>query len=253
MTKIYCISDLHLEKYEFYQELIDKITFPEADILILAGDIGYPIGNDKNNYVNFLKYVKSKYQYVILICGNHEYYQCEFPEKKSRDKIFLEIKKICEDNNIILLEKNSVIVNNIKIIGTTLWSCIDKQACSFMNDFRYCFSDRFDYICEFSESYKYLKKELEEDDKKYPIVVVTHHLPTNYLIHERFSNNEINTGFATEILDNLNIHNVKYWFCGHTHEYKKRKYGNNTTLIVNPMGYKNEKKYTSLSLEVFKL
>jgi hypothetical protein len=42
---IYCISDIHLEKYNNYMEFVTKTVFPQADILILAGDIGYPCEN----------------------------------------------------------------------------------------------------------------------------------------------------------------------------------------------------------------
>jgi hypothetical protein len=73
-----------------------------------------------DNYVNFLKHVKSKYKYVILVAGNHEYYHCENLGSKYREKIFLELKKICNDNNIIFLEKDSIVIENIKFIGTTL-------------------------------------------------------------------------------------------------------------------------------------
>ncbi len=66
--RIQYISDIHLE---FFKVLPKQIVRPVADILCLAGDIGYPFSS---LYRDFLKQVSRDFKKVFLIAGNHEYY-----------------------------------------------------------------------------------------------------------------------------------------------------------------------------------
>jgi predicted phosphodiesterase len=84
------ISDIHLEHYKL--EDIDKvIPEKEANILILAGDIGYP---EEIQYKTYIQKVSQIWEKVFLIAGNHEYYQIK---KKYNDiRIKEDIDRIIE-------------------------------------------------------------------------------------------------------------------------------------------------------------
>jgi Icc-related predicted phosphoesterase len=236
---IYSISDLHLEHYKDMDLMLNKLLFPEANILVLAGDIGDPI-KCPSNLIKFLSYVKLKYQHVIMVAGNHEYYGCD----KNREKVIPALRILCESTGVHLLDREVKIIEGIRFVGATLWSAIDDKATSILNDFNFAFNHRVEYLEAFITDYQFIKRSLEESlNSIEPVVVITHHLPTNRLIHTRYKDHEANSAFNTNILDLLALHKVKYWFCGHTHEYAETKYGD-TKLFVNPLGYPNEIKYT---------
>jgi predicted phosphodiesterase len=262
MTKIFAISDLHLEFHKSAASLYGLLKLPVADICILAGDIGYPRDSNtkkhRADYSELLRLFKKKYEHVILVVGNHEYYQTT---NYDRDAVLDDLRAICAEQNVHLLRRNTVKINNIKFIGTTLWSAIDSNVCSKMGDFQLAFKNRLDYLGEFKgaaagmDDYRWLRHKLSENntvDIDCTKVVITHHLPTEKLIHSRFADNSANTGFYTDIIDELNLTGVKYWFCGHTHEYSDYVRGE-TTFIANPFGYPNEPRITSVKYTTYEI
>lgn len=248
---IFCISDLHLEFYKSNKNLYKTIEkkLPLADLLILAGDIGYPDKHYRQHYVNLLKTFKTIYHHVIVVPRNHEYYATEkYNIQDQLDKL----SDICRETNVILLNNNSVIINNVKIIGTTLWSQIDKYGFDGINDKGKVFKTIDDYNNEHIKCFDWLKNELDTDATNNEIkdqIIITHHLPSSKLVHARFKNSPINTAFCTDILDKLNLTKARYWFTGHTHEYSSMVH-NNTKFVVNPLGYPFEHKETVVSYEV---
>jgi Icc-related predicted phosphoesterase len=243
-SKFYFVSDLHLEFNPSVKKLLE--SFPQAEILIIAGDI-CPVYKDKGKRLKeFLLYAKDKYKTIIFIAGNHEYYGCEY----KRDEVVEILKKISEETKTHFLHREKKIINDIEFIGATLWSRIEDRAIYQIADFRSgVFKTKEDYIKEYIYDSDFLRNTLEEKSENTRIVI-THHLPTYHLIHKRFQNSLVNSAFFTERLYTFNLNNVKYWICGHTHEYAKfRK--DNTLLIVNPVGYKDEQKVTKLSLETY--
>lgn len=197
--KIYSISDLHLEFYSSLEQVLSQIghLFPSADVLILAGDIGFPQERAglESNYsgllLAFLHHVKSMYKHVIMIPGNHEYYTSE---AYNISQCFNSLAKVCQDSGVILLEKSTVVIEGIEFIGTTLWSAIESPAVAMLTDFRHVFRNKVDYLTEFVKCYLWLKQTLEKP-AEFPRVVITHHLPTARLIHPRFEGSKINTAF----------------------------------------------------------
>ena len=66
--KIQIISDVHLEFYQSFPRIKKN---PGVEIVCLLGDIGYPT---ERNYRDFLIYLSGLFRVVIVIAGNHEYY-----------------------------------------------------------------------------------------------------------------------------------------------------------------------------------
>ena len=117
--KIQYCSDLHLEMKQNSAFLNKFPLVPEADYLVLAGDITYL---RKDFYTHdFFDYAAANWKQVFWVPGNHEFY-CGI-DINSYD--FLEPIKIRE--NVLLVNNNSVIIDNVKFVFSALWSKIEKQ------------------------------------------------------------------------------------------------------------------------------
>lgn len=242
--KVFIASDLHTEMMNDLR-IFEK--FPQADVLVLAGDIGNPLINYEM-YKKVLKQAKKMYFEVVFVAGNHEYYGCDY----DLDYVQNILQLLAQETNTHFLCRSSVMINGFEFIGATLWSLIEKDACKQINDFRQgVFKNQLDYVDEFIEDYRYIKDALETN-VECPKIVITHHLPTSLLIHKRFYDSSLNTAFYTNILDSIRMDNIKLWACGHTHETSTVNYGF-TKLIVNPVGYPGESRDTSFSSVVYEV
>ena len=124
--KIQVMSDLHLEFGAF------DIPATDADVIVLAGDIHVGV-----KAIDWIK--KQSDKPVIFVLGNHEYYGQKFPDLQEK------ISEECEDTNIHFLENDSVTIDGVRFLGSTLWTdfkLLDSQELSMyeaelcMNDFR---------------------------------------------------------------------------------------------------------------------
>ena len=104
-------SDLHISM----NNKIPNIT-PTADYLILAGDIGKL---EDKNFINFMKYVNSKWKKVIYILGNHETYHKKYTiyELIKLYKAFFKKFK-----NVVFLENDTYELEDYLIVGSTMWT-----------------------------------------------------------------------------------------------------------------------------------
>lgn len=178
--KIQYASDLHLEFGDNSKWLKSNPLLPSADILVLAGDIGY-LGDA--NYVThpFWDKVSEGFKKVIVIPGNHELYK------------FYDINELHEGWNQeirpnVHIHYNSVIKldDTTELIASMLWSKIPPgeeyitEHC--VSDFKRIrngelrlSSERFNE--EHTRCHNFIKKAVNGSEAK-NIVVVTHHVPS---------------------------------------------------------------------------
>jgi predicted phosphodiesterase len=226
------ISDIHLE---FLSRLLKEKRFsPCADILCLAGDIGYP---SKPLYREFLKHVSGLYKKVFLITGNHEYYTC-----KSMEDVHGQIQRIIADHrltNVSFLDNSYEDYEGVRFVGSTLWSRIPDVPKVLINDFHAIpgmtvelYNELHTVACEFLQSSVVV-------DSPLPVVVMTHHLPSMELIDEKYKDYvDYNLFFASDC-SNLLKDPIKVWISGHTHTgYDKPIRG--VHCVCNPVGYPSE-------------
>ena len=72
--KIQYMSDLHME-YAENSRYLKKVEFPvTGDVLVLAGDTFY-LNNTTAPLAKSWKWASANYKQVLLVLGNHEYYQ----------------------------------------------------------------------------------------------------------------------------------------------------------------------------------
>ncbi len=246
--KFLIASDLHIEFYKntnifnFFD--ISKLNEPTS--LILAGDIGYPY---HQNYEIFIKQCSETFKNVIIITGNHEYY-CGLPISLVDEKISDIVKNF---NNVHFLQKNELIIDNIVILGCTLWTYIPDNISNIVsrliNDYRKIIylenGNEYQYDVEYNnnlnkEHIQWIFNNIEKYNNK-KIIVITHHLPSWNMIHPKYLSNKqdtsINWAFANN-LDELILksNNLHYWICGHSHSSNLKKIGN-CQILLNPKGY----------------
>ena len=152
------LSDIHLELRKKLPKDITKL-FPEnfgANILVLAGDIGNPFSD---LYKTFLELCVSRFLYVLVVSGNHEYYTST-KRQRTMEETDQQISRICEATGAQHLtvgkafdvpndisDKNHDITDNnydssdnnydsgYRFVGCTLWSEVDRSAENIMNDY----------------------------------------------------------------------------------------------------------------------
>ena len=228
--RIQYISDIHLE-YREEIPLIPKV----GNNLALLGDIGNPF---KDNYTEFLKYTSVNWDRVFLLAGNHEYWQSQH----NYDEVNKKIKEITQQfNNVYFLNNQLYELENYTIIGSTLWSKIDKEptvrmgddTCIKMNNKPITFSELNNLH---TNSVNCISSQINQNKK--PIIVLTHYLPSYDLIIEKYQTKRYKPyydRFASR-LDHLLKDPVKFWICGHSHCNIETQI-NNVYCGINAFGY----------------
>jgi predicted phosphodiesterase len=115
-VKIQLMSDLHLEVHPDYR----PTPAPEADLLVLAGDIGsYQRGSRLAADDFALERFSPRHGWptpVLYVPGNHEYDNLDFDDAHER------LRAACERLEITWLERESLALGGVRFVGTTLWA-----------------------------------------------------------------------------------------------------------------------------------
>lgn len=119
------LSDLHLESHPHWQ----PVPAPEADLLVLAGDIGsyqpgsaLAAGQDLDFGLARFSPGRGWPVPVLFVPGNHEYDGLDFDQAHAR------LRATCERLGLIWLERAGVEIDGVRFLGTTLWSDFDALA-----------------------------------------------------------------------------------------------------------------------------
>jgi predicted phosphodiesterase len=260
--KIQYASDLHLE---FKPSNISNETYfskvlvcdPSADILILAGDIGYP---EEPITFTFLKWCCRQWKRVVWIFGNHEYYnpkQSSDPLTTVEKEQFAKLLAKSLPNLHILLDSALYLEEfpDVVILGSTLWTDLQDSEHELVETNMYdcksilgpgnqLWSGRVWHLThEFCVAMLMEQLDLiQEQGKK--AIVVTHHLPTYDMILDCYKDSPINCGFAAHADDILQHPAVASWICGHSHGQRvldiSKKDGTTIQCRLNARGYPHE-------------
>ena len=216
--KLHILNDLHIEFEDF--------TPPEtdADIVILAGDIG--VGT-----------------------GGLQWAEAQFPDRPLIDEL-----KAQAPANIHVLNDDQVVIDGVRFLGSILWAdfALFGEADKFfamqvarqrMTDFSIiqnhgqCFTPE-DAIRLHNDSRDWLAAMLTESfDGK--TVVVTHHAPSSQSVHPRYARDLLTPAFASNLENLMEGERVALWAHGHMHEsFDYEIYG--TRVVCNPRGYAPE-------------
>lgn len=242
------ISDIHLEflRKEVIQKLVSSIR-PQAEICILAGDIGNPL-HKNGHYNTFLLDISKKFKKTFVIAGNHEFYGNHVNETK------LSLKNICNEiHNVSFLDNSFEDYNGFRFIGSTQWTKIHNPQYKINDIGNIKQLDVNKYNELHSESVNFIQDTLD-DCKKNNIksIVITHHLPIYELTNEKYRNSlfkNYSQWFNADLdeLINTNKSIISGWIYGHTHSRSVQKH-NDVLFYCNPLGYDGENKYSDVNM-----
>lgn len=242
--KLRVISDVHVELYKTPYELVKDLDtyLPKNDksseILILAGDIGIATLNGKihPSYYLILEYFRSRWQHIILVPGNHEYYHCSV----SYEKVDEILKNTCEELDIHYLNKGVLQMFGYTFLGCCLWSKINDYSYDNLNSSLKRLLTKDEFINEHRKHRNWIIEECYKRHRKEKLIIITHYVPTYKLIDKKYlTPNYLPTAsaYVTELQDIIKAfsHCISYWICGHSH---MGKYAiiDTTFCFLNPFG-----------------
>lgn len=240
MVNFQISSDMHIEYKS--DEVPDPLNLiiPSADVLILAGDIGSFYKMDQLK--SFLQKLCSYFKVVIYVPGNHEYYKQKGyqPEKMNvLLKRFIDIEKSI--NNLYVLNRTSALIDDVCIVGCTLWSKPTIHVPNFIVRIEGMNTNLYNQ--KFNSDLEYIKKMSDYCSKKQlKLLVVTHHCPTYSVITSNKKKKDKYISLYASHLDDLLIRDkVHTWVSGHIHSNFDLITEGGTHLIGNQKGKPKDK------------
>ena len=246
--KIQLLSDLHLEAHpHFIAE-----PAPDADVLVLAGDIGsYQSGSLLQGEHFGLERFSPLPQYagwpcpVIFVPGNHEYDMQDFDAAHAR------LRAACERMGMVWLERETAVLGGVRFVGTTLWSDYDvlgerEKAYRAANHYLVKMAGQRDGQLFDAEAMRALALECQHwlrgalaEPFDGPTVVVTHFAPTLHSADPRYGLSPGTAGFCNGL--DAWLPQADLWLHGHLHCPTDVQVGR-CRIVANPLGYavKNE-------------
>ena len=257
--KIQLFSDLHQEFYWRSPSLGDVVVHPEAEVVVLAGDIH--AGKEVSGYARALaeKYGKP----VIFVPGNHEYYNQEYAEL---EKLF----KAESGDGVHILLDDTVVIGGVRFVGGTLWTDFRlyegtprlytrdeafKIGTKSLHDFKCIQENGLTFTAQRSAEWHEKTRAYIENVLASPFdgatVVVTHHAPHQNSIHERYAPSKLALTSGAEVkgenpywklnvcfASNLGavVDKADVWLHGHVHDSFEYTVGM-CRVYANPRGY----------------
>ena len=231
------MSDLHLEftrNKEYLEDIQKEVT---GEVLVLAGDIMY-LGDTRSHNSRFLRWASKNYRQVLMIPGNHEYYQYSdiTGNGDSWEKPIM--------SNVGFYYNKVVHIDDTDFILTTLWSRIseidEKAIWNGLNDFRQILYDGNilrpkECNQEHENCLRFIREAVGRSTAKH-IVVVTHHAPSLQTVAPEHQTSALRTAFATDLDAFIESSRIDYWVYGHSHTNIDCHVGS-TKILCNQMGY----------------
>lgn len=253
--RLQLLSDLHLEN----QPHFTAVPAADADVLVLAGDIGsYQAGSrlpdDDFGLGRFAPRRNAGWRRVLYVPGNHEYDGLDFEETHTR------LRALCESLGIEWLERRTLEIDGVRFIGTTLWADFDAlvppgaDLTQALRQRHKAFRAADFYLSKYTalrdgrpmmaqdlralglDCQRWLREALAVPFDG-PTVVVTHFAPTLKSADPRYGLAPGTAGFCNA-LDDL-LPQATLWLHGHLHCPHDYRVGD-CRVVANPLGYEGK-------------
>lgn len=221
-------------------------------VLIIAGDYDEA---KRSRYKENLKTLALQFKAVILVAGNHEYYGSNI---KKTEEVLQSLKD--EIPNLHYLQNTSVTIDDVLIVGSTLWTDFDNSSVLTKFDARMKMND-YKHIRNGTVSEPWRKKLTVEDvefmhyqskkaiknivdtarescNNSIKVVVVTHHAPSFQSVSSKYKNDSLNGCYCSNMDTYVQDLDANIWIHGHVHSSFDYAIGN-TRVICNPRGYES--------------
>jgi predicted phosphodiesterase len=251
MNTIRLISDVHCE----FGPLDLPVMENEKDqILVVAGDMG--LAGKSWTYIPFLREWSERFQDIIYIMGNHEYYGTSI--LRGIDKIKDDIRYEGGMENVHVVNNEVVRIGKISFVCSTMWASYQKnnadvmmQAGLWMNDHKKIrtgtkadpYKQKFmpvDAYELFLQSVNFIFPNIKtEKENGQRVVVVTHHAPSWQSVDKRYKSGQwavLNGAYVSDLDYDIIEADPDLWVHGHTHS--SFDYMIETARVIcNPRGY----------------
>lgn len=254
------LSDLHIDYYLPKKiknlNLRKDVYFPSADnrdketTLIIAGDLWHAGAPFSFYNQSWFKEISNQYQQIIFVLGNHDFWKGNLSLEYEKFNIALKKQEI---DNIYLLQENILYLNNIKIIGGTLWTDFlsgDKLARHFanitMNDYKFIKNDldfkRLKYFMIEQAHHKtrsFIFQNAKKENINQKLWVISHHAPSEKSLNQKDPEYYVNGYYYSNLEKEILSSEIDLWMHGHVHSNSDYYIGK-TKIISNPKGMKDE-------------
>jgi len=224
--KILVVSDLHIDFHkDSGASLFDSLA--PADVLIIAGDLGEHLIVEHG-----LRLACAKYNKVIYVLGNHEYFGSDF---KYVSCLMIGLEKTL--SNLRWLENKRIEIDGQGFIGGTLWFERTTHSDYFsdkMSDFAQIKNLNLAAYNKHEETKLFIKNNVKIGD-----IIITHHLPSYKCVDEQYKMDAMNIYFASHMDKVVEDSGAKIWANGHTHSSYDFNIGQ-TRMLCNPFGYAHQ-------------
>lgn len=253
--KIQLLSDLHLEGHPNYVPR----PAPQADLLVLAGDIGsYQRGSRLEDSDFGLARFSPREGWpvpVLYVPGNHEYDALDFDETHAR------LRETCERLGITWLEREERAFGDVRFVGTTLWADFDALALQpgqpeptlqEQLKLRHKAFRAANFYLQKAAALRHGRPMLAEEWREQALecqawlraalarpfagttVVVTHFAPSLRSADPRYGLTPATAGFCNSLDDLLPL--AQYWLHGHLHCQQDYRVAG-CRVLANTLGY----------------
>lgn len=242
MIKIQVLSDMHFEGFHDNLDQHDDNNYnTDCDVVIVPGDISRGHRSLAHLHAMFPDKI------VIFTPGNHEYYEQGKPITQTNHEI-LEYAKTLGHIYVLMDDVLDITIKgqSCRFVGGTLWSDFkdyDKNTMDvaqlYMNDYKTITGPSGNLLLpsdtktmnRFTKSF--FQKTLTETRFNGPVIVLSHHMPSNRCVHPRFQNHPLTDCFVSQC-DPLFPY-VTAWCFGHTHDTHIHQL-DGCLLVCNPKG-----------------
>jgi len=241
--RIQLLSDLHVDVLPARPIAVS----PTIGAVVAAGDT---CEGAERAFEHLRRFVPMQIP-IVMVMGNHEYYRRDLHHE------LLSARQLAPLFGIHLLENASVIVDNVRFVGATLWSGYDlfgpvnipaamRAAADGLRDHkRIGWSKqpwrRFrpaEALLLHSRSRAFIGRELAEAHAG-PTVVITHHAPHPRSLGPETSGDLIAAAYASDLSQLIEQGRPDLWVHGHVHVSSDYMVGG-TRIVSNPHGYGSE-------------
>jgi predicted phosphodiesterase len=247
MTKLWILSDLHLE----FEDLPWPVVAPDADVCVVAGDV-MPRCREA---IRWLGENIAVHMPVVFVAGNHEFYGDFIADglREGRDEAALW-------PDVHFLENDFAILDGVRFVGATLWTDFafgaetaadiawnERAAEGLMPDYKAIHGRSMsdpDLLSapQVADLHAYSRVYVEQvlavpfDG---PTVVVTHHAPHPGSVSDTFRGSGLNPAYVSDLTDLIERGRPDLWVHGHMHQPFDYRVGQ-TRVVCNPRGCGNE-------------
>lgn len=227
--KLLILSDLHLEFYTEPSGVVESFPKDGYDVVVLAGDIVSGV-----NSAEIIGQLCDHFapHPIVFVRGNHELWRTR---RQMYASMLCGIER--RKSNFMWLENNEATILGKKFVGTTLW--FSRSPFGDVQSYTWCdfkeIEDFRDWVYKANkEAMEFLRQSVTSDS-----VVVTHYLPTEHVVNEKYKGDPFNCFYVCDMERVILDKKPPLWIHGHTHHAVDCVVGD-TRIVCNPRGYPRE-------------